>query len=130
MAEKKTPKSKFAGFTWADPERNERDSKSGQRGAKNAFEMNKEDMRSDYEKYKDKSDPSADEMAKRLGEGDEAAYDTMRKAHKKADKVNAMGPVRRKVYDVTGFKRGGKVSSASSRADGIAQRGKTRGKLV
>jgi flagellar hook protein FlgE len=29
-----------------------------------------------------------------------------------------------------GMKKGGKVSSASSRADGIAQRGKTRGKIV
>ena len=29
-----------------------------------------------------------------------------------------------------GMKKGGKVSSASKRADGIAQRGKTRGKLV
>lgn len=28
-----------------------------------------------------------------------------------------------------GFKKGGKVSSASSRADGIAQRGKTRGRI-
>lgn len=28
------------------------------------------------------------------------------------------------------FKAGGKVSSASSRADGCAQRGKTRGKMV
>jgi len=28
-----------------------------------------------------------------------------------------------------GMKKGGKVSSASSRADGIAQRGKTRGKI-
>ena len=28
------------------------------------------------------------------------------------------------------FKKGGKVSSASSRADGCAQRGKTRGKIV
>jgi len=28
-----------------------------------------------------------------------------------------------------GFKKGGKVSSASSRADGIAQKGKTRGKM-
>jgi len=28
------------------------------------------------------------------------------------------------------MKEGGKVSSASSRADGIAQRGKTRGKMV
>jgi len=30
----------------------------------------------------------------------------------------------------TGMKKGGKVSSASSRADGIAQRGKTRGIMV
>ena len=29
-----------------------------------------------------------------------------------------------------GYKKGGKVSSASSRADGCAQRGKTRGKMV
>ena len=29
-----------------------------------------------------------------------------------------------------GFKHGGAVSSASSRADGCAQRGKTRGKMV
>jgi hypothetical protein len=29
-----------------------------------------------------------------------------------------------------GMKKGGKVSSASSRGDGIAQRGKTRGKMV
>ena len=28
------------------------------------------------------------------------------------------------------YKKGGKVSSASKRADGIAQRGKTRGKMV
>jgi hypothetical protein len=28
-----------------------------------------------------------------------------------------------------GMKKGGKVSSASARADGIAQRGKTRGKM-
>jgi len=31
--------------------------------------------------------------------------------------------------DVKGYNKGGKVSSASSRADGIAQRGKTRGKI-
>jgi hypothetical protein len=29
-----------------------------------------------------------------------------------------------------GMKKGGKVGSASSRADGIAQRGKTKGKMV
>ena len=31
--------------------------------------------------------------------------------------------------EMYGFAKGGKVSSASSRADGIAQRGKTRGKM-
>ena len=31
---------------------------------------------------------------------------------------------------ITGKKAGGKISSASSRADGIAQRGKTRGTMV
>ena len=30
----------------------------------------------------------------------------------------------------TGMKKGGSVSSASSRADGIAQRGKTKGRIV
>ena len=32
--------------------------------------------------------------------------------------------------DVVAAKKGGKVSSASSRADGIAQRGKTRGRMI
>ena len=31
--------------------------------------------------------------------------------------------------NVTGMKKGGSVSSASSRADGIAKKGKTRGKM-
>ena len=31
--------------------------------------------------------------------------------------------------DAGGKKKGGKISSASSRADGVAQRGKTRGKM-
>ena len=35
-----------------------------------------------------------------------------------------------KVTNYGGYKAGGKVSSASSRADGCAQRGKTRGKMV
>jgi hypothetical protein len=31
---------------------------------------------------------------------------------------------------ITSYKSGGKISSASSRGDGIAQRGKTRGRMV
>jgi hypothetical protein len=33
-------------------------------------------------------------------------------------------------YNQAGYKEGGSVGSASSRADGIAQRGKTKGKIV
>jgi hypothetical protein len=40
-----------------------------------------------------------------------------------------IGRAKRERMELEGMKRGGKVSSASSRADGIAQRGKTRGKL-
>ena len=36
----------------------------------------------------------------------------------------------RKGLQEEGYKKGGKVSSASSRADGIAQRGKTKGRIV
>lgn len=32
--------------------------------------------------------------------------------------------------EVLGYKKGGSVSKASARADGIAQRGKTRGKMI
>lgn len=45
-----------------------------------------------------------------------------REAYEKYDKT--------RLKDQGGMKKGGKVSSASSRADGIAQRGKTRGKMV
>ena len=34
------------------------------------------------------------------------------------------------VNDPKGFKKGGKVSSASKRGDGIAQRGKTKGRML
>lgn len=37
---------------------------------------------------------------------------------------------RRKPELLRRFKKGGKVSSASTRADGIAQRGKTRGRMI
>ena len=39
-------------------------------------------------------------------------------------------PSLRKTLGVKGMKSGGSVSSASSRADGIAQRGKTRGRYI
>ena len=47
----------------------------------------------------------------------------------RSNKMDASLPVdEQSIY--SNFKKGGKVSSASSRADGIAQRGKTRGTMV
>ena len=40
------------------------------------------------------------------------------------------GPIKRGLMAGSGMKKGGKVSSASSRADGIAKRGKTKGRMV
>ena len=56
-------------------------------------------------------------------------------AVKAAKEVIAKDREQRKSYENTNpagdtFKKGGKVSSASKRADGCAQRGKTRGKMV
>jgi hypothetical protein len=45
-------------------------------------------------------------------------------------KKQSQGPAGTQAVAGQGMKRGGKVSSASSRADGIAQRGKTKGTMV
>ena len=36
----------------------------------------------------------------------------------------------KEAYDFAGYKNGGKVSSASKRADGCAVRGKTKGRMI
>jgi hypothetical protein len=51
------------------------------------------------------------------------------KAEEEKKKAAAQGPAGTQAVAGQGMKKGGKVSSASSRADGIAQRGKTRGKM-
>lgn len=53
---------------------------------------------------------------------------------KKSDKTAPRPPARERMKEamseLDGMKAGGKVSSASARADGCAQRGKTRGRIV
>jgi len=49
---------------------------------------------------------------------------------KNAVNYMANNPERTALAAATMMKKGGKVSSASKRADGIAQRGKTRGRIV
>jgi len=61
----------------------------------------------------------AAKIAKRAQEEQEAAE----------NQANVVRQERIKASATSGMKKGGKVSSASSRGDGIAQRGKTRGKM-
>ena len=70
----------------------------------------------DENQYEDKARMNSIRQAVRNGQAIEGARQTLRNK----DKENPMG-----------FKKGGSVkSSASKRADGCAQRGKTRGKMV
>lgn len=57
------------------------------------------------------------------------ARDDIRAARKLAESVPARAR-EGEAYEYAGYKKGGKVGSASKRADGIAMRGKTRGKIV
>ena len=66
-----------------------------------------------YQKYEAENQAAQ----KKLDEQDKKAVETMQK-------------VKEKVKSFLPFKSGGAVGSASKRADGIAQRGKTRGKIV
>ena len=62
----------------------------------------------------------AAKIAKRAQEEQEAADNEANIVRQERIKASVSG----------GMKKGGKVSSASSRGDGIAQRGKTKGRMV
>ncbi len=59
------------------------------------------------------------------GKAAEMNADERRKAKSEERK-----PVVEGLKKAVGMKKGGKVSSASKRADGIAQRGKTKGRMI
>lgn len=62
-------------------------------------------------------------------ESDIEAYADLEARKRKGEKMSFASPMIGLGY-TRRFKQGGKVKSASSRADGIAKRGKTRGKFV
>lgn len=68
--------------------------------------------------YKDKYQKDEEERQRREAEAAAAA------------ETEAAGAGMKKGGKVKKMAKGGKVSSASKRADGIAQRGKTRGKVI
>jgi hypothetical protein len=78
-----------------------------------------------YEKGKSLSD-----YAKMLGDGKKETNKSKDSDEKiSATRSRAAGMFQKTNEGVYGMKKGGKVSTASSRGDGIAQRGKTRGKM-
>jgi len=58
-----------------------------------------------------------------------AARDDIRAARALRESVPARAR-EGEAYEYAGYKKGGKVGSASKRADGCAVRGKTKGKIV
>jgi hypothetical protein len=68
----------------------------------------------------------AAKIAKRAQEEQEAAADAANTQRQAGIAAAASSGMR----GATGMKKGGKVSSASSRADGCAQRGKTKGRML
>jgi hypothetical protein len=68
-----------------------------------------------------------EKLNREAGSGTSSGYKT--DAMKVASRAAAAADARRRMAQQSSYKSGGMTSSASSRADGIASRGKTRGKI-
>lgn len=107
-------------------------------GAKYAFDTDYEDTRSDYEKYKIPSDPSSEDMSKRLGAGDRKAKNALQDAHdaRHSSYYTNLNSTRSQLKADTptpdeairGYKKGGSVHGG--RGDGKVIRGRTKGRFV
>ena len=109
--------------------------KESARGAKHSFDLDKEGMKTGYETYKRKEDPTSEQISKKLGSADEEAISKVKAAGRAEDSESRREENRAKamksVNEAGSFKKGGMIkSTASKRADGCAKRGKTRGKMI
>lgn len=102
--------------------RKEEASPEARQNAKEGMSMTRMDPEKGAEAKKKFDLENARDMALARAEGERAvaAHKAKQARQKEADEAASMG---------TDFKRGGKVSSASRRADGIATKGKTRGRI-
>ena len=76
------------------------------------------------QREQDKSEADAEMKRESRGVKKPSNFDAIEESKQDAKDAAA----RKKISDM-GHKKGGKISSASSRADGIATKGKTRGKM-
>ena len=100
--------------------------------------VNGEGMKTGYDKYKLSDDPSSEELRKQLAKGSVKAEKPLSKALQAADDAyfatseEVDSRLKKESSPKPGeynFKKGGMVKSSASRGDGIAQRGKTRGRI-
>ena len=81
------------------------------RGAKEAFDRDLEGMRSAYESYKGKTDPTSQEISKRLSMADEEAIKKVQRAGRESDLTNERERNRYRAVDKYakgGMAKGGK----------------------
>ena len=105
------------------------DEKINREGMKKAAvaKINKEEAIKEL-KAKQKADEA--EAAKKTGSYQRPMVSPEGNIFRGATAGGGGGGIKSMKYEPKTFKAGGKVSSASKRADGIAQRGKTRGRIV
>lgn len=94
----------------------------GEKNAKEGMSMTRMDPQKAQDAKRMEQQTVARDTALKMQEGERAVADYKAKQarQKEADEGASLG----------GYKRGGKVSSASSRADGCATKGKTKGRVI
>ena len=100
--------SNYQGYGWSSDTKDQ-----AAKTAKAYFDANTDTMKSSYLKNKEKGDPSADEMSKRLGAADEEAAGIMQKAHKKGSQGKEDLYKLRREAGLSGYKKGGKIKRGS-----------------
>jgi hypothetical protein len=91
----------YSGYGWPGDSKEENAKK-----AKSYFDANIDGMKTKYNKFKQKGDPSESEIASGLGKADEASEGVMRRALNISDK---QGDELYKLKREAGLKKGGKV---------------------
>jgi hypothetical protein len=99
---KEGERSNYAGYGWSSDTK-EQSAKT----AKSYFDANNEGMKTKYNRFKQKNDPSDSEISSGLGKADEATEGVMRRALNISDKQeNELYKLKREA----GLKKGGRVT--------------------
>jgi hypothetical protein len=106
------------------------DQKSAERNLRGEYENLRKDMQLKQEAEAYERSKRGEKGMALLEAGAKMAPKPSQLAPKEKSFAESLGKAATDSLKSKGMKKGGKVSSASSRADGCAMRGKTRGKIV